>query len=145
MEQTMSRHPLARNAPCPWGRKYKQCCWNKEFQWTVDEAGRISRAAPLPAEAAAVLEQQRQKFRKRFGRDMGPEDLLFFDAPPREHVEHQLALAMKQARLNPAFIHVFEQTGLLVSEDNQHLIPDVDLARWHAAVADYRARQDGGD
>jgi hypothetical protein len=47
---------------------------------------------------------------------------------------------MKRAGLDPAFIHAFEQTGLLVTEDNQHLIPEPDLRAWHAAVAEHRAR-----
>jgi hypothetical protein len=142
----MSRYRVSRNAPCPCGsgKKYKHCCWGKGFAWTVAEAGQIARTVPLSEEAGAILEQQRQKFRQRFGRDLGPEDLLFFDAPPLEQVEHQLVEAMKRAGLDPAFIYAFEQTGLLVSADNQHLIPEADLAQWHAAVAHYRSRQRPG-
>ena len=47
---------------------------------------------------------------------------------------------MKAADLDPAFIHAFEQTGFLVTTDNQHLIPERDLEAWQAAVADFRAR-----
>jgi hypothetical protein len=95
---------------------------------------------PLSAKMAALLAQQQQQFRQRFGRDPGPDDLLFQGAPPLEQVEHQIAQAMRQAGLDPAFIHAFEQTGLLVSEDNRHKIPDNDLQAWEAAVADYRRR-----
>jgi hypothetical protein len=48
---------------------------------------------------------------------------------------------MKRAGLDPALIYAFEQTGLLVTEDNQHLIPEQDLQSWYAAVARYHARQ----
>jgi hypothetical protein len=142
----MSRHRLSRNVPCPCGsgKKYKHCCWGKGFEWTATETGQIGREVALPDEAAALLQAQSRKFRQRFGREMGPDDLLFFDLPPLEHVEHQLVEAMKRAGLDAAFVHAFEQTGLLVSDDNQHLIPEADLARWHAAVADYRARPHGG-
>jgi hypothetical protein len=60
-------------------------------------------------------------------------------ASPLEQVEHQLVETMKRAGLDPAFVYAFEQTGLLVSTANQHLIPEADLAEWHAAVARYRA------
>jgi integron integrase len=131
-----------RTAPCPCGsgRKYKHCCWGKGFNWVEDEQGRLRREVPLSAEALVLLEEQRQKFRQQFGRDPGPDDLLFFEAPPLEHVEHQLVEAMKRAGVDPAVIHAFEQTGLLVTEDNQHLIPDHDLRAWQAAVAQYNAR-----
>jgi hypothetical protein len=136
----------ARNAPCPCGsgRKFKHCCRDKGFDWVVDDAGQAQRAIPLSDEALAVLEQQRQQFQQRFGRPPAPDDRLFFDAPPLEQVEHRLVAAMKRAGLDPAFIHAFEQTGLLVSTDNEHLIPEAELARWHAAVAAYRAAHQAG-
>lgn len=141
-EIPMTPHQPARNAPCPCGsgKKFKHCCRNKGFDWLEDEHEQTFREVPLDEETQAILEQQRQKFRQRFGRDMRPHDRLFFDAPPLEHVEHHIVEAMKRAGLDPAFIHAFEQTGLLVSTANQHLIPAADLARWHAAVADYRSR-----
>ena len=137
-----SRKPLC---PCGSGRKYKHCCRDKGFDWVVDEAGQAHRAVPLSDEALAVLEAQQQRFQERFGRAMGADDRLFFDAPPLEHVEHHIVEAMKDACLDPAFIHAFEQTGLLVSTDNEHLIPEADLARWHAAVAAYRAEHEVGE
>jgi hypothetical protein len=138
----MARLDYSRNSPCPCGsgKKHKHCCWGKGFAWVEDAQGQPLREIPLPAEGRAVVEEQRQKFRRRFGRDPGPEDRLFFDAPPLEHVEHHLVEAMKAAGLDPAFIHAFEQTGLVVTADNQHLIPEADLRAWQAAVADFRAR-----
>ncbi len=138
----MARHKLSRNAPCPCasGKKYKHCCWGKGFEYVADDQSQLVREVPISAENLALLEAQAQQSRQRFGRGPGPDDLLFFDAPPLEQVEHQLVEAMKRAGLRPALIHAFEQTGLLVTEDNQHLIPEQDLQAWHAAVADYNAR-----
>jgi hypothetical protein len=65
---------------------------------------------------------------------------VFFDAPPLEHVEHQMVQAMKAAGLDPAYIYAFEKTGLLVSEQNQHLIPERDLDEWGAAIREYEAK-----
>jgi hypothetical protein len=138
----MTQRRSSRNAPCPCGsgKKYKHCCLSKGFDWVQDDQGQTARQVPLSAEMVALLDQQRQQFRQRFGRDPGPDDLLFQGAPPLEQVEHHLVQAMRQAGLDPALIHAFEQTGLLVSEDNRHLIPDNDLQAWDDAVADYRRR-----
>jgi hypothetical protein len=47
---------------------------------------------------------------------------------------------MRQAGVDPALVYAFEETGLLVSDDNQHLIAERDLQAWHDAVARFRAR-----
>ncbi len=42
--------------------------------------------------------------------------------------------------LCPALVYVFEKTGLLVTEQNQYLIPDNDLADWDAAIEEYESQ-----
>ena len=88
-----------------------------------------------------IIEEQKRKFQKEHGREIGPNDKLFFDAPPLEHVEHYMVEAMKQAGLDPAIIYAFEKTGLLVTEENEHLLSENDLAEWQAAIDEYEARQ----
>ena len=51
-----------------------------------------------------------------------------------------IAEGMKAAGVDPAFVYAFEKTGLLVTEENQHLIPDADLAEWDAAIEEYEAK-----
>jgi len=40
---------LGRNEPCPCGsrKKYKHCCWNKSFEWVVDEKGNVKKQAKV--------------------------------------------------------------------------------------------------
>jgi hypothetical protein len=139
----MPRKKLSRNAPCPCasGKKYEACCWGKGFEWVEDEAGTVFRSTPMTPEVREALEQLRQAFVARHGREPGPDDLLFPDLPHPERLEAMMVEGMKAAGLDPAFIYAFEKTGLLVTEQNQHLIPDEDLAEWGAAVEEYEAKQ----
>jgi len=66
--------------------------------------------------------------------------LLFTDLPHLEHLEAMLAGDMRAAGLDPAFIYAFEKTGLLVSEENQHLIPEKEVDEWQSAVEEYRSK-----
>jgi hypothetical protein len=138
----MPRKKVSRNAPCPCGsgKKYKKCCWGKGFDWEEDEGGNLYKSTPISPEMKEVLEQQRQKFIDKYGREPGPNDLVFPDLPHPEHLEHMMVEDMKAAGLDPAFIYAFEKTGLLVTEQNQQLIPDKDLAEWDAAIAEYEAK-----
>ena len=128
---------------CGSGKKYGDCCYDKGFEYLTDEDGNIFKSMPMSDELTEVIEEQKRKFQKEQGRDFGPNDKLFFDAPPSEHVEHYMVEAMKKAGLDPALIYAFEQTGLLVTEENQHLLPEKDLAEWEAAIDEYEARQAG--
>ena len=138
-----TRKPLGKDRPCPCGsgKKYGRCCFDKGFEYLVDEEGEIFKSIPMTDELAEVIEEQKQKFVKEHGREPGPDDNLFFDMPLLEHAEHFIVEAMKQAGLDPAVIYAFEKTGLLVTEANEHLISDRDRAEWEAAVLEYRAKQ----
>lgn len=138
----MARKKLSRNAPCPCGsgRKYKHCCALKAFEYLEADDGAIFKSIPMSDEVKAVLEEQRRKFVEQHGREPGPDDQVFFDMPHPEHVEHLMVEAMKQAGINPAFIYAYEKTGgLLVTEQNEHLLSDADLDEWQAAIDEYEA------
>jgi SEC-C motif len=135
----VSRKKLSRNARCPCGsgKKYKHCCYGKSFDYEEDDNGAVFKSFPISPGMREVLEKQHQKFVERFGRDPGPEDKIFFDLPPTEHIEHEMVEAMKAAGLEPAIIHAYEKTGRLVTEENQHLLSEMDLAEWQAAIEEY--------
>src|SRR5262245_17314517 len=139
----MPRKRLSRDARCPCGsgKKYQACCWEKGFEWQEDDQGNVYKSTPMSAEVKEVLEQLRRAFVARHGRGPGPDDLLFPDMPHPEHLEAMMVEDMKRAGLDPAFIYAFERTGLLVTEQNQHLIPEKALAEWDAAVQEYEAKR----
>ena len=135
----MDRKGYPRNAPCPCGsgKTYERCCLAKGIEYVQDEEGVVARSVPVDTEVREVIDEQKRKFVEEFGREPGPGDKVFFDAPPLEHFEAEIVRGMKASGVNPAVIYAFEKTGLLVSEENQHLIPDADLAEWEAATEEY--------
>jgi hypothetical protein len=93
-----------------------------------------------------LLERQRDAFRERFGRDPGPEDPVFFDPnadDPRPLDEDTLVDtvvdAMKAAGIDPAKIHAYRSTGMLVTSENLGQWSAEDLDEWQAAVDEYEA------
>lgn len=138
-----TRKRLPGNAPCPCdsGKKYKHCCYDKGFEYLVDEEGNIFKSVPMTNEVREVIEEQKRKFIEKFGREPEGDENLFFDMPPLEHAEHFMVEGMKQAGLDPAIIYAFEKTGLLVTEMNEHLISNKDREEWEAAVREYRIKK----
>lgn len=136
---------VGRNEPCPCGsgKKYKNCCWNKGFEFVRDAEGEVSKSIPMSKEVREIIDMQEAKFRARFGRDMGPDDHVFFDMPHIEHTEAGMVDAMREAGIPLALVYAFEKTGRIVTEENKHLIPDIELKEWDDAVREYYATHGG--
>ena len=93
-----------------------------------------------------LLDRQREAFRARFGRDPGPQDPVFFNPKadhPRPLDEESLVAtitdAMKAAGIDPAKIHAYRRTGMLVTRENLGQWSTEDLDEWQAALDEYEA------
>ncbi|MFV1969084.1 MAG: SEC-C metal-binding domain-containing protein [Pirellulaceae bacterium] len=139
----MAQRKVSRNAPCPCGsgKKYKQCCLRKDFDWLEDDDGNIFKSIPITGEMTDLLEEQRQSFIVKHGRKPGPDDLVFPEMPHLEHAEHQMIQIMKEAGIDPAIIYATEKTGRLVTEENQRLLSGIEIDEWTTAIEEYRAEQ----
>ncbi|MBN1418322.1 MAG: SEC-C domain-containing protein [Planctomycetes bacterium] len=135
----MGRRKISRNAPCPCGsgRKYKECCLRKGIEYSEDERGGIYKILHAPPEFGEIVEEQRRKFAREQGRELGPDDPVFFDAGPLEHLEAEMAEGLRKAGIHPALIYAFEKTGMIVSDENKDTFSDADLDEWEAAVDEY--------
>lgn len=95
---------------------------------------------PLNSEAQAelknALEEQRLKFIAKFGREPSPSDPIFFDLDEDETRE-RTSNALRAAGFGPEYIYAYEETGLLVTPDNQHMIAAIDVREFHDKVREY--------
>jgi hypothetical protein len=132
---------IARNSPCPCGsgKKYKNCCCRRQLGWVQDEEGQILRRVPVSEESVEIL---RGLFVATHGREPGAGDRLCDGAPPLEWIEHQTVEAMKKAEIDPAIIHAYEQTGLLLSVQNEPKCTTMDVEEWEAAIDAYERKTD---
>jgi hypothetical protein len=103
---------------------------------------------PDPNEFDAYREQT-AAFRRKFGREMGPDDPFFFDpeaeTPQFCSPEHAgvaldlLATLMGQAGIDPAAVYAFKKTqGLLPT--GTHRLTDDEMAEWDDAILEYDAK-----
>jgi hypothetical protein len=138
----MSRKKVSRNAPCPCGsgKKYKHCCYGKDFDFVESDDGTIGREVEMTEELRDVTNALMESFELRHGRKPEPTDKLFDGAPPLEHIEHFTVEAMKKTGIDPALIHAYEKTSLLLNEQNERLVSESDVAEWEAAIDEYESK-----
>jgi hypothetical protein len=103
-----------------------------------------TRTVKLNDENMEIMRQQLRKFReKKFGREPGPDDPVFFnpdaDTPqpfPLDKFTEESAQAMARAGIRPEMIYAHRKTGLVTEENRHKLLPE-DMAVWEAAVDEY--------
>jgi hypothetical protein len=103
------------------------------------------RRVPLNKEMIAILDEQRERFKAKFGREPRPEDPILFDENadvPQpmalDEIEREVLEFLTAVTLDPAYIHAYKVTGRSVTEENLHLLTPEEIQEWTDAVNEYQ-------
>jgi hypothetical protein len=112
-------------------------------------ARKLLKSGTLSPAELEVYREQRQAFRKKFGREMGPDDPFFFDPDAdtpqfRNPADADVALAliarlMGEAGVDPASIYAFRRTRGLFPTSRTHLSHE-QMREWNAALSEYQRK-----
>ena len=107
-----------------------------------------SKKIPMPPEVAKALKEQLKAFRKKFHRDPGPDDPVFFDPTadtpqplPEARVGlmlEQLLEAAREANIRPEVLYAVKKTGRIVTTQNAQYLTPEELAEWDAAIDEFK-------
>lgn len=109
----------------------------------------MKRKRTLEQEAARAMRKQLKAFRKKFGRDPGPGDPVFFD--PKSDVPKQMDPAefdtmildaLLKSGAPPQVIYAHKKTGLLGVEGKMGLWPEESVREWEAAIDEFFRLED---
>ena len=94
-----------------------------------------------------ILKEQRKLFIRKFGREPGPDDPLFFDPDAdtpqfiteqtRGRLIEQMVEAMRNAGIDEGYIYAYRKTGLLITEENVNLMTPKELEAFEEAIREY--------
>lgn len=93
----------------------------------------------------SLLDEQREAFKKKFGREPRPEDPVIYDedcdepTPLSEEKIHEVMIkALVAAGARQEIVYAARKTGRLVTESNRHLLTREEWKEWKDAVNEYR-------
>lgn len=102
------------------------------------------RRVRMSPEMIQVLDEQREAFIKKFGREPRPEDPILYDEDcdeptplSEEKINDLLVIALLRANVRPEIVYACRKTGRLVTESNQHLLTRAELKEWNDAVEEF--------
>lgn len=103
------------------------------------------RRVRMSKEMIQMMEEQKQRFRQKFGRDPKPEDPVFWDENADEPMpisEEEIGRILLKALITAGspleLVYAFQKTGRLVTESNMHLLSENEIQEWTDAVEEYR-------
>jgi hypothetical protein len=103
------------------------------------------RRIPMNQQMIDILDEQKERFRQKFGRDPRPQDPVLFDDDydePRplsaQKFQRILLDALKEANTRPEIIFAVEKTGFLVTEYNKYRLTPAEYQQWCDAIDEYR-------
>jgi membrane peptidoglycan carboxypeptidase len=102
----------------------------------------------LDKESREAIEQQLAAFRKKFGREPGPNDPIFFDPDadtPQPYPEEKFRRewnevmdgAVRTGGIRPELAYAAKKTGFIVTESNKKKLTRQQLKEWDDAVQEY--------
>jgi hypothetical protein len=112
----------------------------------TQEDGSVS--VPLDPETVEILKEQEKRFKEKFGRDMGPNDPIWFDPDcdtptpiDDDKLREGTVEVLKKAGLRPELLYAYEKTGLIVASEHiyNHRLSPEDRADYDAAIDEYFA------
>jgi hypothetical protein len=110
---------------------------------------RIKRQKPrtekLTPRAVDAIRRQHEAFKKKFGREPGPDDPVFFDPNadtpqpyPEEKLTEETATALRMAGVEEAKIYAYRKTGMIITKSNYSKWSKADLQEFRLAMEEYR-------
>ncbi|HUN85970.1 MAG TPA: hypothetical protein VMU48_16445 [Terracidiphilus sp.] len=103
----------------------------------------------LNREMLEAFEKQKKAFTKKFGREPGPNDPIFFDPEadePRflteahiEKMQNEMCDLMAKVGIKPAIIYAYRKTGRILTAENQRYLTKAELKEWESAIREFES------
>lgn len=139
---------LGRNEQCPCesGKKYKNCCFDKDYEFFENEQGEIVKRVKLDEPIVQdILTKQDARFKDIFGREKSgndpifPDILLLSEEDYKERVSEMLAMN----NISPQIIYAFNKLGYCIVDGLQGKYTDKELSDWKSAINEYFQIKEG--
>lgn len=125
------------NCPCGSGKKYKNCCKKKNFTYYEEEDEHYTKSIPIHPDLKIVLDEEALKFKRIFGRMPGNDDYVFGGVLFKD-LKRAYKLMKRKNIVDKAWLYASEQTGIMLTKENQDLISEKDAKEFISYIKKYQ-------
>ncbi|MFN8654973.1 MAG: SEC-C domain-containing protein [Candidatus Obscuribacterales bacterium] len=133
------KKPFPPNNYCPCGSniKYKSCCRAKGIDYFIKNK-KVIREAAMSQERREQFERDKKLFQEKFGRKPTDEEEGILRADGFADLTQLIESEMLKSGMSEEMLYAYRQTGLVITAENRSSVRPDELARWDAAIDDYR-------
>lgn len=133
---------IGRNEKCPCGsgKKYKQCCFHKDYDFFENSDGEIVKSIPINEPIVHdILNKQENRFKDIFGRERLNGEPIFLDGLmlSEDDYKEKVVELLSSINVRPQIVYAFEKLGYCILEGQQGKYTDKELDDWDKAVQEY--------
>jgi hypothetical protein len=126
--------------PCGSGKKYKHCCFNKDYVFFENSDGETVKSIPINEPVVSdILNKQENRFKDVFGRERINREPIFLDGLliSEDDYKEKVVELLKSINVRPQIIYAFEKLGYCILEGQQGKYTDKELDEWDNAIQEY--------
>jgi len=126
--------------PCESGKKYKNCCWKKDYEFFENENGEIFKDIKIDEPIVQdILKKQDDRFRNIFGRERTDDEPIFPDSLllSEEDYKERVSEMLESINVAPQIIYAFNKLGYCIVDKLTNKYTDQQLADWKNAINEY--------
>lgn len=142
MKNEYRKYPKDKDCPCGSGKKYSECCIDRDFQWVINKEDFVSRIINLSNFPKQLLEGQRAE-QERVSRGVDLENDLVF--PELQNIsdkeyKYMVIKMMEQINVPKSYIYAYERTDVSTIPGCEKKLMKCDYIKWKEAVDEYEQK-----
>ena len=119
------------------GEKYKNCCKKKKIKYLKsDNENEYTKQIPMHPELVPIFRNEKIKFKKLFGRMPGDNDYTMGGILLKD-LNRGYKMIKRKEVVDRAWLYASNKTGLMITEQNQDLIPNRDIHEFKKYMSEY--------
>lgn len=122
--------------PCGSGKKYKDCCKNKEIKYYYKDKNTYTKSMHLNEESKDIMFITKNQFKDIFGRPPGDDDFMISGV-----LSNELERAVRKMKLEKVlpndYLYAYDRTGIMLSPYNYNMFSDIEIEQFENARKEY--------
>lgn len=125
--------------PCGSGKKYYECCYDKDYIYEVKANGDIVKKIPMCENIIEIVKDLKEMFFKNYGREILKDEFIFTGAPNYcDDTLLNIVYELRKCGIDEKKIYAYYKNGgLIITDENLDMVSEKDILEYERLCKEY--------